>query len=183
VSSRKSKKGKRAGICLGCGKTLRERMRKCPRCGRLSPLYAPKVAQGPAFIAKSAGRASVTPILAAKSARPVCHCGHQGKRTARYCTSCGLPFGISKVAVEGAALKAAGIVPGGHWGAQAARETDPAQRELMRGMATKAGRQPSAEDIARAWGYPDLRTAALYCDQPEARSFFSTAYFNGGQPA
>jgi len=184
LSKKNKRRGKEAGQCLGCGKTLRVRDRSCPKCGRRSPLFQPKVAAPPAFIAKSRG-GNVRPIFTAKSARPVCHCGHQGRRTDRCCTRCGAPYGISRAAHEGGALKAAGIIPTGHWADQAAREADPARRELMRGMAVKSARPASAEDIARAWGFASLADAALNCSVPEASSYFQSQYYgsNGGQSA
>jgi hypothetical protein len=176
-----SKKKKGPFTCLACGK---ERMRrsqpKCNRCGKPNPGYVPKVAAPVAFIAKGAGGGKVRPLRVVKSAPPVCHCGNTGKRGDRFCHRCALPYGISAVGAEGVALKAAGIVPGGYWGAQAERENDSGQREQMRSMAVKGGRQPDAEAIARAWGFADLRSAAMFCDSPEARSYFQQQFFNPG---
>jgi hypothetical protein len=176
-----SKKNKKKPYtCLACGQGMKRSHPACRRCGHRNPGFSPKSAGGPLFLAKSAG-GTVTPIGAAKSARPVCHCGHQGRRTDRCCTTCGLPYGISKVAAEGMAMKASGVIPTGYYAAQAAREPDPAQRELLRQLATSA-RPASAGDLARAWGFQSLRDAAMYCTAPEARSYFMNAYFgsNGG---
>jgi hypothetical protein len=173
----KSKKKRLPFTCLACGQGMKRSHPACKRCGHRNPGFSPKVATGLRFIAKSG---NVTPIGVAKSARPVCRCGHQGRRTDRCCTRCGLPYGISEIGVEGRALKAAAILPGGYWAAQAARETDPQAREIMRGRAFKSARPADAEDVARAWGFPSLQAAAMYCTDGEARSYFVKALSNGG---
>jgi hypothetical protein len=175
----KSKK-KRPYTCLVCGKGMRRRDPACKRCGHRNPGFVPKGASGPAFIAKSAGR-NVTPIGVAKSARPVCHCGHRGRRTDRCCTRCGLPYGISEIGAEGRALKAAGIIPGGYWAGKAAGESDPQAREIMRARAFRdSARPPDAETLAREWGFASLQAAAMYCTDGAARSYFVKALNNGG---
>jgi hypothetical protein len=176
--SKKPKK-KAPYTCLACGGEVKRKHPACKRCGHRNPGFVPKGARGPVFLAKSAG-GNVTPLSAAKSARPVCHCGHRGRRTDRCCTRCGLPYGISKVGVEGRALKASGILPGGYWAAQAAGEADPGAREIMRDRAFKSARPPDAEALARAWGFPSLRDAAMYCLDGEARSYFVKALSGGG---
>jgi hypothetical protein len=85
-----SKRGKRTGTCLGCGKSLRERDRKCKRCGKASPLFTPKAARRPYLVKAS----NVVPMLR-KSAPPVCWNGHTGKRGSRYCTECGEAYSVT----------------------------------------------------------------------------------------
>jgi hypothetical protein len=186
VSKKSAKKnGKKFPYtCLACGKGMKRSHPACRRCGHRNPGFSPKVAAPPAFIVKAVG-GKVTPITAAKVARPVCHCGHQGRRTDKCCTRCGAPYGISKAVHEGGILKAAGVIPSGYWADKAVRESDPAQREVLRGMAVKSARPASAEALARAWGFSSLRDAAMYCIVPEARSYFMNAYYgsNGGQSA
>jgi hypothetical protein len=175
VSKKKKKKGKPFN-CLGCMKGMDYEDPKCKRCGRPNPGYSVKASAPVAFIAKSAG-GKVVPIRAAKSARPVCHCGHRGGRFDKCCTACGLQYGISDIALQDRVLKASGVTPAGYWAAQSERQNDPGQREQMRDMAFKSGRQPTPEDIAIASGYSSLYDAVIRCNQPEARSFFMNAYY------
>jgi hypothetical protein len=175
VSSKKKEKGrgKKAGLCLGCGKGLRVRDRKCRRCGRPSPLFQPKAATP--YLVKGG---NVVPL-----ARSVCWNGHTGKRGQRHCTSCGEAFGISKMAHEQIVMKSAGLIPGGYWAGRAARDPDPAQREIMRNMAFKAAGGPAGPAaIARAFGYASLADAALNEPDPSRRAWFQNAYYgsNGG---
>jgi hypothetical protein len=177
----KSKK-KNRDICLACGGKVKRKQPACKRCGHRNPLFAPKVAASPAFLAKSAG-SNVVPIAAAKSARPVCWNGHTGKRSHKCCTACGEPFGISRLEREERVMKAARVIPTGYWAGQAARQADPAQAEIMRELALKnVGGPPDAEAIARAWGYRSLRDAAMFCTESTARDYFMNAFFgsNGG---
>jgi hypothetical protein len=177
--SKKAKK--RFGVCLACGKAVKRRQPACKRCGHRNALFAPKAATGPAFIAK-AGGSNVVPLLG-KAARPVCHCGHEGRRSDRCCTRCGLPFGISVIGAEARALKASGILPSGYWADKAGHETDPQAREIMRDRAFKSARPPDAEALAREWGFASLQDAAMYCLDGEARSFFMKAYHGNGGAA
>jgi hypothetical protein len=171
----RKKRGKKTGTCLDCGKTLRENDRKCKRCRRPSRLFTPKSARRP-YLVKGG---NVVPL-----ARPVCWNGHTGKHGQRCCTACGEPFGISKMAHEQIALKAAGAVPTGYWAGQMHREADPGQQELMRSLAFKAaGGMPGPEMVARAWGYTNLYDAALNCRVPDAARYFQHAYYNGGRSA
>jgi hypothetical protein len=175
VSSKKSKK-EPPYRCLNCGGKLKPKMPSCKRCRKPNPGFAAKVAAPPAFLAKGAG-VNVVPMVR-KAARPVCLNGHTGSRGQRCCTRCGEQFGISRLEREERVMKAAGIAPAGYWGAEAARESDPARRERARDAAFKAaGGQPDAEALARAWNFPDLRSAAMFCNSPEVKSYFMNAYY------
>ena len=55
VSKKSKKRGRRVGLCLGCGAALRKRDKRCKECGRASRLFQGKAAaRAPLFIAKGA---------------------------------------------------------------------------------------------------------------------------------
>ena len=121
--SKKGKKGKKVGTCLGCGASLRARQRKCRRCGRPSPLFTAKAARRP-YLVKGG---NVVPL-----ARPSCWNGcPPGQRGHRHCTSCGEPYGLTIGQHTQRVFKAMNPARDTYWGREFYRETDPVRAEQI----------------------------------------------------
>ncbi|MHB1433602.1 MAG: hypothetical protein ACYCVZ_16010 [Streptosporangiaceae bacterium] len=109
--SKKHKKSKRDGVCLACGKELREKWPVCRKCGRANPMHEiKKSASSPAFIGKG------------RRARCV-RCMTLARRPGQaHCTRCGsaLLYAVSKSAASRDMLSS-----------RLAAEPDPAQREYL----------------------------------------------------
>jgi hypothetical protein len=156
--AKKAKRGKKAGTCLDCGKSLRERDRKCKRCGKASPLFTPKAARRPYLVKAS----NVVPMLRKSAGRASCWNGHPpGRRGSRYCTNCGEAYSTTLAEHTEAAYKAADPLGGTYWGQAMMRESDPGQREVLRQMASRepGSRIGDVAFLAKSMGYRDLQDA------------------------
>jgi predicted amidophosphoribosyltransferase len=191
VSKKSKKRGRRVGLCLGCGAALRKRDKRCKECGRASRLFQGKSARvaAPAFLAKSAG-SNVVPIARARAAR-VCWNGHgPGKRSARCCTKCGEPYALTYAEHSDRIAKAADPLGSTYWGQFARREPDPAQREVYRELARKEAIGQAGSEaafVAKSLGYRSLADAIARETDPATARWLRQAeaghYRNGGASA
>jgi hypothetical protein len=171
VSKTKKNKGRvrlakgAAGVCLGCGKALKPSHVKCKKCGKASPLFAPKGVARP-YLVKSAGK-----VIPFPKAQWSCWGGHVNKAAARHCTRCGEYRGTT--GAQHTAMVAKAYRPGGPTllGKAFAGEADPGKREELHKAITGAAGGQQAATIRALGGWQGVQWKALYDPDPGTREW------------